>query len=46
MAIAGIVVLGAIHLYTVGDGTVLGLLIGSLATVAGVTVGQVTKKAD
>ena len=42
-AISGITVLGALHLYFVGDGTVLGILIGSLITLAGVEGLQKTK---
>jgi len=37
LAIGGITVLGAIHIITLGDGTVLGLLIGALTTLAGVS---------
>lgn len=37
-AIAGITILGCVHLYTVGNGTVLGILIGALTTIAGVSI--------
>lgn len=42
--IIGVTILGCIHLYTIGDGTVLGILIGVLSTLAGVAYAQTSKE--
>lgn len=44
VAMVCITALGITHLYTIGDGTVLGLLMGALVSLAGVTIGQTSKE--